>query len=74
MTAGSIVADIGTDHAYVPIFLMETGQIAGAVAMDVNRGPLERAEENIRRSGLADRIKTRLSDGFESLEAGEADL
>ena len=46
MTAGSIVADIGTDHAYVPIFLMETGQIAGAVAMDVNRGPLERAEEN----------------------------
>lgn len=73
MTAGSVVADIGTDHAYIPIFLMETGQIAGAVAMDVNRGPLERAEENIRRSGLADRIKTRLSDGFQSLEAGEAD-
>ena len=45
MTAGSVLADIGTDHAYIPIWLAENGRIRGAVAMDVNRGPLERAGE-----------------------------
>ena len=73
MTAGSVLADIGTDHAYIPIWLAENGRIMGAVAMDVNRGPLERAEENIREHGLEDRICTRLSDGFAALEPGEAD-
>ena len=73
MTAGSVLADIGTDHAYIPIWLAENGRIRGAVAMDVNRGPLERAEENIREHGLEDRILTRLSDGFAALEPGEAD-
>lgn len=73
MTAGSRLADIGTDHAYVPIYLVQSGKIPGAVAMDVNRGPLERAEENIRDYELEDRIKTRLSDGFSALEQEEAD-
>ena len=62
VTAGSVLADIGTDHAYIPIWLAENGRIRGAVAMDVNRGPLDRAEENIREHGLEDRIRTRLSD------------
>lgn len=73
MTAGSRLADIGTDHAYIPIYLAQCGRIPEAVAMDVNRGPLERAEENIRGNGLEDRIKTRLSDGFAALGKGEAD-
>ena len=73
MTAGSVLADIGTDHAYIPICLVQSGRIKGAVAMDINRGPLKRAEENIREHGLEDRIHTRLSDGFEALEPGEAD-
>lgn len=73
VTAGSVLADIGTDHAYIPIWLTESGRISGAVAMDVNRGPLERAAENIREHGLEDRIRTRLSDGFAALEPGEAD-
>ena len=73
MTAGSRLADIGTDHAYIPIYLARSGKIPEAVAMDVNRGPLERAEENIRAYELEDRIKTRLSDGFSALEQGEAD-
>ena len=73
VTAGSVLADIGTDHAYIPICLVQSGRIKGAVAMDINRGPLKRAEENIREHGLEDRIHTRLSDGFEALEPGEAD-
>ena len=73
VTAGSRLADIGTDHAYIPIYLARSGKIPEAVAMDVNRGPLERAEENIRAYELEDRIKTRLSDGFSALEQGEAD-
>ena len=73
VTAGYTVADIGTDHAYIPISLVERGTVPGAVAMDVNRGPLERAAENIRSHGLEGKIRTRLSDGFSALECGEAD-
>ena len=77
VTDGYRLADIGTDHAYIPICLAGAGRIPEAVAMDVNQGPLFRAEENIRMHGLEDRIKTRISDGFasleKSLEKGEAD-
>lgn len=73
VTAGYRLADIGTDHAYIPIELVRTGHIPSAIAMDVNRGPLERAEENIREHGLSEEITTRLSDGFSALEPGEAE-
>ncbi len=72
VTAGYRLADIGTDHAYIPIELVRTGHIPQAIAMDVNRGPLERAEENIREHGLSAQIRTRLSDGFAALGEGEA--
>ena len=74
VTDGYRLADIGTDHAYIPIRLIQTGRIPGAVAMDVNRGPLLRAEENIRLYGLEDKIVTRISDGFSALKKNEADL
>ena len=70
---GRCLADIGTDHAYIPIWLVKSGRISGAIAADVNRGPLQRALEHIRDNGLEDRIKLRLSDGFLALEPGEAD-
>jgi len=70
---GSRVADVGTDHGYVPIWLIEEGIAESALAMDVRRGPLERAESHIRLHGLEDRISTRLSDGLKELKAGEAD-
>ena len=73
VTNGYRLADIGTDHAYIPIFLVNTGKIPAAVAMDVNRGPLLRAEENIRTHGLQNKITTRISDGFASLKRNEAD-
>ncbi|MBE7021826.1 MAG: SAM-dependent methyltransferase [Ruminococcaceae bacterium] len=70
---GGSLADIGTDHAYIPIYLCQKGRIDTALAMDVRSGPLSRAEENICRYGLCDRIKTRLSDGLSALCEGEAD-
>lgn len=70
---GRCLADIGTDHAYIPIWLVKSGRISGAIAADVNRGPLQRALEHIRDNGLEDRIKLRLSDGFLALKPGEAD-
>lgn len=70
---GSRVADIGTDHGYVPITLAEEGKVSSALAMDVRPGPLERAQTHIRRHGLEKIIETRLSDGVRELKDGEAD-
>ncbi len=70
---GSRLADVGTDHGYIPIALVLRGKISSAVAMDVNPGPLKRAEEHIRGQKLSAYIETRLSDGLTALQAGEAD-
>lgn len=72
VTSGSVLADIGTDHAYIPIYLVEKDRISQAIAMDVNEGPLARAREHIREAGLEERIDTRLSDGLAALTAQEA--
>lgn len=73
VTPGMRLADVGTDHAYIPIYLTEQQVIPEAIAMDINKGPLERAEEHIKEHGLEDRIQTRLSDGLQKLKAGEVD-
>lgn len=73
VTEGNRLADVGTDHGYVPISLVREGRIPSAVAMDVNRGPLARAEAHIRESGLSTYIETRQSDGLTRLQPGEAD-
>ena len=70
---GRVLADVGTDHAYVPICLCQEGRIPRAIAMDLRRGPLERAEEHILQYGMQTYIETRLSDGVEALAPGEAD-
>lgn len=70
---GGVVADVGTDHGYIPIFLVKENKVPSAIAMDVRKGPLERAEEHISEYGLEDRIQVRLSDGLEKLKPGEAD-
>ena len=70
---GMIVADVGTDHGYIPIYLAESGRIPSAIAMDINHGPLERAEAHIRMYHLEKKIQTRLSDGVKSLTPGECD-
>lgn len=73
VTPGSVLADVGTDHGYVPIALVQRKRIGHAVAMDLREGPLARARENIVRFGLADQIETRLSDGVDALSPGEVD-
>ena len=70
---GSRLADIGTDHGYLPIRLVQTGRIPSAVACDIAEGPLNSARENIERYGLEDRISTRLADGLEGLCREDAD-
>lgn len=73
VTEGNRLADVGTDHGYIPIALVLENKIPSAIAMDVNRGPLQRAEEHIRTYGLDTYIETRLSDGLHELRGGEAD-
>ncbi|MCG8499671.1 MAG: class I SAM-dependent methyltransferase [Firmicutes bacterium] len=70
---GSAVADIGTDHAYVPIYLIQKGIATFAVASDVRKGPVEKAAVNVKKYGLQDRIDVRLGDGLEKIKQGEAD-
>lgn len=68
-----LLADVGCDHGYIPIYLIQKGKIPRAIAMDVNQGPLDRARAHIREWGLEKYIETRLSDGLEALAPGEAD-
>lgn len=65
---GGVAADIGTDHAYVPIELLKSGRISRAVATDVNIGPLERAKVNAARYGVVDKIRFILADGLNGIE------
>ena len=65
--------DVGCDHGYLPVSLYLDGKIPGAIAMDVRKGPLSRAQEHISQYGLDAYIETRLSDGLEALKPGEGD-
>lgn len=65
--SGSRVADIGTDHAYLPIELVKNGKIDFAIASDVAAGPLENAKTDIAEAGLSAQIETRLGNGLETV-------
>ena len=69
----SKLADIGTDHAYLPVWLCQNGVCKSAVAADINPEPLNRGQLTIAQAGLEDKVKTRLSDGLKSISADEAD-
>lgn len=73
VTPGRVVADVGCDHGFVSIYLVQSGIADKVYAMDVRKGPLEGAISHIKEAGLSERIETRLSDGIEKLQAGEAD-
>lgn len=73
VTPGSRVADIGTDHAYVPIWLVEEGISPAAIASDLHPGPLEKAADHIKKAGLEDRISLRLGSGLEAIRTEETD-
>ncbi|WP_455951067.1 tRNA (adenine(22)-N(1))-methyltransferase [Eubacterium sp.] len=73
VTKGYIVADIGTDHGYVPIYLIKNGIVPKAYAMDINEGPLKIADKNICLEGLQDKITTVLSDGMNEMTSEMAE-
>jgi tRNA (adenine22-N1)-methyltransferase len=69
----NFVCDIGTDHAYIPVFLILNSICKRAVASDVNEGPILTARENIRNYGLEDYIKARLGYGLDPIQEEETD-
>lgn len=73
VTVGSRVADVGCDHGFLSIWLVQAGVSPRVLAMDVKKGPLAAAREHIEAYSLGDYIETRLSDGLKSFEAGEAE-
>ncbi len=70
---GTKLADIGTDHAYLPVSLAAAGKITSAVASDIRKGPLENAKANILRFGVEDKVSTILSDGLDNIQPELAD-
>ncbi|HBG91303.1 tRNA (adenine(22)-N(1))-methyltransferase [Lactobacillus acetotolerans] len=64
---GSRVADIGTDHAYLPIELVKNKQINYAIASDIAKGPLQNAKDDIAEAGLQGKIETRLGPGLSTV-------
>ena len=65
---GGAVIDVGTDHAYLPIFLVGQEISSRALACDINRGPIDSAARNITAAGLADQIGTLCTDGLHGTE------
>ena len=68
---GAILLDVGSDHAYLPIELVERGQIEGAIAGEVVEGPYQSAVKNVEAHGLKEKIQVRLANGLSAFE--EAD-
>lgn len=64
---GAVFADVGTDHAYLPIFLLSRGIIDRAICSDINAGPLESAKANVDKYGFSDKVEFRLTDGAREL-------
>ena len=71
--SGANIADIGTDHAYLPVFLARSGRINHAIAADINQKPLEYGAKTVKEYGLSDKIEIRLSDGLDAVSPNECD-
>ena len=67
------VADIGTDHAYVPIYLHKKGNVEKVIACDINKKPLQKAQQNIKLHHAENKIITRLGNGLQPLQPYEVD-
>ena len=65
---GAILLDVGSDHAYLPIELVETGQIRSAIAGEVVEGPYQSAVKNVEAHGLKEKIQVRLANGLAAFE------
>ena len=70
---GKKIADIGTDHGYIPVFLLNNKKIDFAILADVNKGPLENARKEVRHNKLDNKVDLRLGSGIEVLNDNEVD-
>lgn len=70
---GSRLADIGTDHAYLPVYLVQSGVCPSAIASDIGEGPLEAAHRTVTENSLTSEIALRLGDGLATVSAGEVE-
>ena len=70
---GCVLADIGTDHAYLPVWLLEQGKIASAIAGDIAEGPCLAAKNTVSMHGMKGKVEVRLGSGLKVLQTGEAD-
>jgi tRNA (adenine22-N1)-methyltransferase len=68
---GAILADIGSDHAYLPCYLVRAGKISKAIAGEVVKGPYESAVRNVRKKGLSNEITVRLANGLEAVQESD---
>lgn len=71
---GARLADIGTDHAYLPVWLLLSGHIPCAIAADLREGPLDRARKTAVCYGVSNRISFRLCDGLSGIGEHETDV
>lgn len=72
-TTGNVIADLGTDHAYIPIELAKKGGFQKLIATDVRPGPLAAAREHVKKAGMEKKIDLRLGSGLAPLSENEAD-
>lgn len=70
---GARLMDVGTDHAHLPIFLVQSGRVSAVLASDVKKGPVKRAADNVERAGLSDKIEIRLTDGLDGASSFQPD-
>ena len=68
------VVDVGTDHGYVPIYLVKNGVIKNAIASDINRGPVEKAKNNVAINNVGKQISCRMGSGLSTVNKGEAQI
>ena len=68
------VIDVGTDHGYVPIYLVKNGVIKSAIASDINRGPVDKARKNIIQSNVQEQISCRMGSGLSTVNKGETEI
>jgi tRNA (adenine22-N1)-methyltransferase len=70
----SVLADIGTDHGYIPLYALKNGICSKAIAVDINKEPLDKAKLNAILEGMGDELEFRLGDGLAVLGQGEVDV
>ena len=70
---GARLCDVGTDHAYLPVWLVLQGRVSSAIAADLRPGPLSRARETGRRHGVEEKVDFRLCDGLAGIAPAECD-